>query len=507
MEGSALFNDGFLGNSFYWWIGQIADDSEWRDNILPGKFEDKNSIPGWGRRYKVRIMGLHDKEEETIPSEQLPWANVMYPITAGGGQTKASQTPNLRQGNFVFGFFLDGQEQEVPVIMGILGNNAQTELKKTIGNDDSNFAPTSGYSEGRVPKEGTRKEVVPDEGLVTSGAEGGAEIEDPDSVHRLTVGDVKLETRTRIKAVVLKPDDIVTSSLKGIQTVIDNLTEAINGYLSAISSYIDAASSVISDIQKLLSDAACEIAKYMKIFMDKIMEYVMKTLNQALCEAVALLPADTRYLFADIKEIITELILCLYNKITEGLCAMIEGILNDIMDLENAEEKARDNVDDPLNDQVNRKPEVPMCVAEDLVGQILYANKDILDESNNNLLDNVNSFFDDINSELAGVSDQLGDISSLVGDITGSITAALSFTNLKLSIFGCELSPNVAVSDFYTLATGGEAQPDSAEPSNASVEQASNRENEPPLEPAQETPYASPTSTQPDVNLTSTGNT
>ena len=103
MEGGSLFNPGFLGNSFQWWIGQIADDSEWRENILCGKFENKDSIPGWGRRYKVRIMGIHDKEEETIPSDQLPWANIMYPVTGGGGQTNASQTSALRQGNFVFG--------------------------------------------------------------------------------------------------------------------------------------------------------------------------------------------------------------------------------------------------------------------------------------------------------------------------------------------------------------------------------------------------------------------
>ena len=48
MEGGALFNPGFLGGSFLWWVGQIADDSTWRDNILPGKFENKNSIPAWG---------------------------------------------------------------------------------------------------------------------------------------------------------------------------------------------------------------------------------------------------------------------------------------------------------------------------------------------------------------------------------------------------------------------------------------------------------------------------
>jgi hypothetical protein len=501
MEGGALFNSGFLGNNFYWWIGQIADDSEWRDNILPGKFEDKNTIPGWGRRYKVRIMGIHDREEETIESQYLPWANVMYPITAGGGQTKSSQTPNLRQGNFVFGFFLDGQEQEVPVIMGVLGTNAQTELKKTIGNNESNFAPTSGYSEGRVPKEGTRKETVPDEGLVTTGAEGGAEIEDPDGVHRLSAGDVKLETRIREKVVELKPDNIVESATKAIQTVIDNLTEKLNGYLSAISSYIDAVSSVISDIQKVISDAACEIAKYMKIIFDKIMEYVMKVLNEQLTKIVASLPSHMRAMFADIKEIITELILCLYNKITDGLCALIQGILDDILDMGNAEQKARDNVNDPLNNVVKRKPSVPMCVAEDMIGQVIYSSKDQINEANNNLLDNINNFLQDVQDELAGVSGMIGDISSLIDSISGSITSALNFENLKLNILGCELSPNVSVSDFYTLATGGEAQPDSADPSAKSVENASNRENAAPLEPAPETPFAQPTSSQPSVNL------
>ena len=166
MEGGSLFNPGFLGAQFLWWVGQISDDSTWRDNILPGKFENSESIPGWCRIYKVRIIGLHDKEEEAIPSSELPWAQVMYPITAGGGQSAAGQTPALRQGNFVFGFFLDGQDQQVPVIMGVMGNNAQTLMHTKIGNNDSNFAATSGYSEGKDPKKGTAKEKVPDDGKV-----------------------------------------------------------------------------------------------------------------------------------------------------------------------------------------------------------------------------------------------------------------------------------------------------------------------------------------------------
>jgi hypothetical protein len=82
MAESTLFNPGFLGGGFNWWVGQIADDSTWRDNISSGKIASKNSVPGWGYRYKVRIIGIHDQEENPLGSEELPWAQVMYPITA-----------------------------------------------------------------------------------------------------------------------------------------------------------------------------------------------------------------------------------------------------------------------------------------------------------------------------------------------------------------------------------------------------------------------------------------
>ena len=166
MEASTLFNPGFLGSNFSWWVGQIADDSTWRDNISAGKYPDKDSIPGWGRRYKVRIIGLHDQGEEQIPSDQLPWANVMYPITAGGGQTASKATPNIRQGNMVFGFFLDGQDQQVPVIMGVLGNNSQTVLNQKIGTSRvTNTTPgtlaTSGYADGASPPKGSARPTPP----------------------------------------------------------------------------------------------------------------------------------------------------------------------------------------------------------------------------------------------------------------------------------------------------------------------------------------------------------
>lgn len=572
MEGTALFNSGFLGASFNWWIGQISDDSTWRDNMLPGKFESKDTVPGWGRRYKVRIIGLHDKEETTISSDQLPWAQVMYPITAGGGQTNAAQTPNLRQGNFVFGFFLDGQDQQVPVIMGVLGNNAQTQLATKIGTTAQNFAATSGYAEGKKPPEGDAKPKVPDYGKVTvkpkskiqsqecaspppgvkvnefglrsdlslsreqfadqqsalseaeargltgpnkdtfvqqavaagiknrcqqanspgSPAQPGATKENPDAIHELSAADVKREEKYQEKIPLMKPDDKVGSAIKCIQTVIDNLTQKINKYLKAITSYIDAVSSGISSIQNLIANAACEIAKYMKIIFDKIMEYVLKLLNKTLAKVVSALPSSLRYQFANMKEIITELILCLYNKITAGLCALIQDLLNTALKPDQVEKQARENPSDK-----DTTPKVPICYAEEIIGQAISFNKQQISEANNTILDNINVFLSDVQNQLAGVSGALSDITSLAGTISGSMSSALSFTNLSLNIFGCEIKPNIAVSDFYTFAGGGAGQPDSSTPSVNSVQNVADR---PPTgNPTPETPYMQPTKATPTI--------
>ena len=176
-EGGSLFNPGYLGTEWRWWIGQIADESTWIGNIEKGKFQSKDSVPGWGRRYKVRIMGLHDQGQDAIPDDQLPWANVMYPITAGGGQADAFQTPGLRQGNVVFGFFMDGGDQEVPVIMGVLGNNSQTQLATQtsaasggdgpVTNNKPGVIAESGYATPKDPPKVVPAKTVPDKGLIT----------------------------------------------------------------------------------------------------------------------------------------------------------------------------------------------------------------------------------------------------------------------------------------------------------------------------------------------------
>jgi len=540
-----LFNPGFLGSSFLWWVGQIADDSTWRDNIHPGNYEDKYSIPGWGKRYKVRIIGLHDQGETEIESKDLPWANIMYPVTAGGFQTSSGASSQLRQGNMVFGFFLDGQDQQVPVIMGVLGNNSQTELSQIIGDNSVTNAQAgsiakSGYASGAKSK-GNAKEITPDQDKVIkqprrrgstsfqakhpSGSANstpttsvnpdadkstdtqeagpgakpapGATLEN-EAVHQITAGDVKRSAKCDEKIALMKPDpdEVVQSALKGIQTVIENLTSKIDKYLQAIQSYVDAVSSTINNIDKLIQDAANEMAKYMKVIFDKIMEFAMKIFNKGMNAVVAALPSSLRYQFSDMKETLTELFLCLYNKLTKGLASKLAGALVDAINpaqLEkDANDRAKNGVDDngkTLNDSTN--PQVPICYSEDIVSTVLAASKGEIDDANNNVLDNMNAYLEDISDMLAGVTGALSDVKNLIPDISGGMAGALSFANIKLNVFGCELAPNVATSDFYTFCSGGDGTAPAQLPSEPAV--AKNLDNATAAPPAEEVPFIEPT--------------
>lgn len=531
MEGTgALFNPGFLGGSFLWWVGQIVDDSTWRENISEGKYEDKNSVPGWGRRYKVRIIGLHDQGEATIPSDQLPWAQIMYPVTAGGGQAGARQTSQLRQGNMVFGFFLDGQERQVPVIMGILGNNSQTALSQqnstvadTVTDTQPGSIAKSGYSTGTKEKSGSSLEVPPDSDKVikqpardSNGNEAGpgaapvpgATFENADSVHQIDSADVKRQEKCDEKIVILKPEELVDSAMKGIQTAIDNLTKKIDKYLQSLQSYVDAVTNVIEDIQSLVNSFSAEIAKYMKILYDKVMEYALKVMNQAMNAVVAALPSSLRYQFADMKEVLSELTLCLYGKLTDTLTETVASALASSLDLENLERQVRDLVAAGEDEEgrapgATTLPIVPMCYAEGIASVCLSGSQPEIDAANENLVANIDAYLEDTTAALAGISGAFSDISLAMPDIGSSITSALSFTNISLNVFGCELNPNAAVSDYYTFCSGGDAQSSSDQPSSESVSESINPDNA--VEPTEAVPFAEPHKGTPDVDNTTSG--
>ena len=129
----SLLKTNFIGrDGFVWWIGQIATEKSW---------EKQASGQGWGLRYKVRIMGYHPTSEAELKDDDLPWAQVM--VYNGTGSANVFKTVKYNQGDVVVGFFLDGDNAQLPVIMGAFGNSKYSPKDEPEGP----FKSFSGYSD------------------------------------------------------------------------------------------------------------------------------------------------------------------------------------------------------------------------------------------------------------------------------------------------------------------------------------------------------------------------
>ena len=133
-----LLKTNFLGkDGFRWWIGQVAPEEAQGDQL--------NQIGNtWGCRLKVRIYGYHPADITELPDKSLPWAQVLLSSQGGSGKANRSRSVRISPGDTVMGFFLDGDDAQLPVILGIFANTgsyyASDEEYK------SPFEPFTGYT-------------------------------------------------------------------------------------------------------------------------------------------------------------------------------------------------------------------------------------------------------------------------------------------------------------------------------------------------------------------------
>lgn len=138
MIDESILKSNFIGrDGFRWWIGQIPPIEAQKTQANGG---------GWGNRTKVRILGYHPYSTAELPNDELPWAQVLMPPTSGSGAANYAVNPKLRPGDTVLGFFLDGDNAQIPVIIGLFGRTDQVPST----NFKSPFVPFTGYTE-RIP--------------------------------------------------------------------------------------------------------------------------------------------------------------------------------------------------------------------------------------------------------------------------------------------------------------------------------------------------------------------
>ena len=76
-------------------------------------------------------MGYHPYNTNELPDEDLPWAGVILP-PGNTGSAGVSKSVKFQPGDTVIGFFLDGENAQIPMIFGCY--NSQYAVK-----DGENF--------------------------------------------------------------------------------------------------------------------------------------------------------------------------------------------------------------------------------------------------------------------------------------------------------------------------------------------------------------------------------
>lgn len=91
-----------------------------KQQLYTGVVEDRITDPLKIGRCKVRIFGLHSDNKKDLPTDSLPWATVMQPITSAAVSGVGHSPVGPVEGTWVVVMFADEYNQE-PIIIGTLG--------------------------------------------------------------------------------------------------------------------------------------------------------------------------------------------------------------------------------------------------------------------------------------------------------------------------------------------------------------------------------------------------
>ena len=105
-------NTEFYGDDTRWFVGVVKDIND------PDKLG----------RVRVRVFGIHTPRTDLIADTDLPWANVVLPVTQGGTTSKTQPT-GIDIGAQVFGMFMDGGHSQVPLVLGSIPHNGALRVK------------------------------------------------------------------------------------------------------------------------------------------------------------------------------------------------------------------------------------------------------------------------------------------------------------------------------------------------------------------------------------------
>lgn len=431
-----LFKTNHLGkDGFTWWIGQVADASFWKTKTLPVNYTDPEKKDlNWPERCKVRIIGYHSFNKNELKDEELPLAHIMMDPTLGSGQGGEGITSNLQGGEVCFGFFLDGDDAQQPVVVGLLPRPRQ--VKNELEDRDFAFKPFTGYK-GNVPptKRTTTPPSPPKEApspptfTDSSGTEyaydgnpftgwGSTDSFNNRIPFDPTLSLVGIDTSTQLNYNVNFNDYITTTSENA----------AVQAFIKATTfTYIppsECKNNLIGQITQVLQDFigfTNGIQKYADVYIDPILNTVVDMASQ-IRSAVESVASIIRLIINSLRGAIIKCVTALFKRffniqkdpIKTILSQSFKNIINIVYCIfEKILPQLLDFLTQLLSDMVDNVTSAPLCAINSLVAGILSKVMDTVESA----LDVVLSGVSWLTGGLSSVFNVLNQVSSLASQI------------------------------------------------------------------------------------------
>ena len=307
------------------WVGQVEGDGA--IDIDHEELIDKQE----NNRVKVRIMGYHARDRQTLPPEDLPWATVMMPTSAPQWHKSQGAIHGLGIGAWVIGTFMDGESAQQPLVFGSLGvvekGNTYADVAGNLGLSN-NYEPTradtaannkpaegqgtvgpSGRGE-RTGKNSTNDKQQLDVEKITFSVSNGKCGHRPESEFQRILGE--LFAKKRSNDVV---GDLLIDKVTGKITNKDELTRSYVSRLQQVSN------GILGDAKQVI------LYELKKFFQENVLTPLTKALN--------LTPdKDPTVVFnaSEIFDTFMEIVKCLFDNLAKQLLGTLTDMVHDLFD-------------------------------------------------------------------------------------------------------------------------------------------------------------------------------
>ena len=406
MDDTSNIKTNFLGkDGFRWWIGQVPP--------APNHKVNWNVNKNWGLKRRVRIMGYHP-DEKKLPDKDLPLAIVLLPPTAGTGAKNQAQSIYIESGEIVLGFFLDGDDAQVPAIIASFGRTKASS--DAFAAYSGAFKPFTGYT-SEIPKEkyDQNKAIVTDE---------SNEEKKNSQASPLNVKDEDAEKRDTVTiSNNIGKEVTVPSACKDSST--NKVTASVNNFVSDFKRLSSMGEGQIGKIDQLIKDTSKNITTGVNGLVGDISQNVVGELTGQVQQGLQVLykgvfnnvlaltqnpvaahlagVAAQKAMVGPVGAIQKDLE-CMVGNVAGGLAATTEKMLRSMMD----------SFDDVLG--------VPQCMADQFTGALL------------------NNIVDSIGDTLAGPLGSISKVLSSGFDISSQIRSKVDMISGVGSLFDCGAS-------------------------------------------------------------------